>query len=593
MHTESQMPQTTLPIIDHPSLSTVFFGNAYSDSSGTEYNETALSIWQFNGIKYGKIPARFMQAELNEEFEDITECYHYGPKCPQATIPVRMEDGLIGIPKEVASHAEDIFDEFNCLNLNITTPDGSNESSKLPVIVYIHGGGGWSGANSDWWCDGGSIVKQSIKIGKPIVHVAINYRLGPLGYMGSEGLRKELGSVNGGNYGLRDIHLALTWLSNHIRPFGGSPSNITIYGESAGSLAVESQIHSLLPPHFHRAIMQSQTMGQPLFSVPQSIDEKSQLYNKTKEKLGVTSVKEMQEVNWEKLIEAYRAVDARAGLGELAMVDGEFFDEDWRTRFSFKRNEGEYEGREPEIMIGNTGCEGSVIKFVMMGSPKQKPPSDIDTMITSLSTILSKEKVEEIIELYDLLSNHFHKTSSETEKTQFAEQLLTIIEDLIFYKGTAEFIALAQKSHLELIIRQYIFKQKNPFSTAGNFKGVEVHALDLVYLHASEDIFGKYERIADFGIEDKEGELKMMEELQRAWICFACGEEDGSGDGGDGVGAVKVFGPEGKVGGMGIEEFREERGYERWKVFDGLSNSKMEGVAGVLLGFYSGLVGEG
>lgn len=84
-----------------------------------------------------------------------------------------MEDGLIGLPREKASHAEDIFDEFNCLNLNITTPDGSNKNSKLPVMVYIHGGGGWSGANSDWWCDGKSIVKQSMRIGKPVVHVAI------------------------------------------------------------------------------------------------------------------------------------------------------------------------------------------------------------------------------------------------------------------------------------------------------------------------------------------------------------------------------------------------------------------------------------
>ncbi|CAD6447384.1 ffdbc64b-3cd6-4d6d-850f-379d78cce0a6 [Sclerotinia trifoliorum] len=589
MHVESQLPQTTHPIIDHSSLGTVLFGNAYGDSSATEYKEIALSIWQFSGIKYGKIPARFMQAELNEEFEDMTECYHYGPKCPQVKMPVRMEDGLIGLPKEVASHAEDVFDEFNCLNLNITTPDGSNENSELPVMVYIHGGGGWSGANSDWWCDGRSIVKQSIKIGKPIVHVAINYRLGPFGYMGSEELRKELGVVHGGNYGLRDIHLALTWLSKYSRPFGGSPSNLTIYGESAGSLAVESQIHCLLPPHFHRAIMQSQTMGQPLFSVPQCIDQKSQLYNKTKEKLGLTSVKEMQEVNCEKLMEAYRAVDARAGLGELAMVDGEFFDEDWRTRFSFKRNARKYEGRKSEIMIGNTGREGSVIKFIMIGSPKQDSRPETETLMTALTTLISTEKVNEILKAYNLLPNPFHKTSSETEQTKFAEQVLTIIEDLIFYKGTAEFVALAQKSRPELRIGQYIFKQKNPFSTAGIFKGVEVHALDLVYLHGSGDIFGEIDRMVDLGVEDKERELRMMQEMQKAWIRFAYGEDDGV----DGVGAVKVFGPDGKVGGIGIEELMEERGYERWKVFDGLSNREMEGVAGVLLQVYGGLVGEG
>jgi len=59
--------------------------------------------------------------------------------------------------------------------LNITTPAGVNEKSKLPVLIYIHGGGGFSGSNGDWWTDGGSIVKRSMEIGKPVVAVAIKY----------------------------------------------------------------------------------------------------------------------------------------------------------------------------------------------------------------------------------------------------------------------------------------------------------------------------------------------------------------------------------------------------------------------------------
>jgi carboxylesterase type B len=77
----------------------------------------------------------------------------------------------------VESHSEDIFDEFSCLNLNITTPTGAKEGDNLPVMVYIYGGGGFSGSNGDWWCDGGSIVKRSMEIGKPIVMVAIKYVL--------------------------------------------------------------------------------------------------------------------------------------------------------------------------------------------------------------------------------------------------------------------------------------------------------------------------------------------------------------------------------------------------------------------------------
>jgi carboxylesterase type B len=97
------------------------------------------------------------------------------PKSPQTHFPLRLEDGLIGLPPGVASHSEDIFDELNCLNLNITIPAGANERSNLPVLIYIHGGGGFSGSNGDWWCDGGSIVKRSMEIGKPVIAVTIKY----------------------------------------------------------------------------------------------------------------------------------------------------------------------------------------------------------------------------------------------------------------------------------------------------------------------------------------------------------------------------------------------------------------------------------
>jgi carboxylesterase type B len=95
------------------------------------------------------------------------------PKCPQSKVPLRIEDGIIGLPPSLARHAEDIYDEFNCLHLNITTPANSPAGLNLPVMVYIHGGGGRGGSNSDWWNDGGSLVKKSIEIRKPVIHVAI------------------------------------------------------------------------------------------------------------------------------------------------------------------------------------------------------------------------------------------------------------------------------------------------------------------------------------------------------------------------------------------------------------------------------------
>lgn len=85
-----------------------------------------------------------------------------------------LEEALIGTPpKHVPVNLERLYDEFECLNLNITTPIGAHEGNDFPVMVYIHGGGGFSGSNSDWWCDGGGLASRSVTLEKPIVVVSI------------------------------------------------------------------------------------------------------------------------------------------------------------------------------------------------------------------------------------------------------------------------------------------------------------------------------------------------------------------------------------------------------------------------------------
>jgi para-nitrobenzyl esterase len=147
----------------------------------------------------------------------------------------------------------------DCLYLNVFAPAGS---SKLPVLVWIHGGGYFDGASNDY--DPTKLVTK----GKLVV-VTLNYRLNLFGFMAHPALNAE--GHPSGNYGLMDMQAALQWVQRNIAAFGGDPNNVTLGGQSAGAGAAAANI---LSPGakglFHRAIFQS---GGYTPFVPKSIAE--------------------------------------------------------------------------------------------------------------------------------------------------------------------------------------------------------------------------------------------------------------------------------------------------------------------------------
>ncbi|MDO9248245.1 MAG: carboxylesterase family protein [Phenylobacterium sp.] len=111
----------------------------------------------------------------------------------------------------------------DCLQLNVFAPKGAR---KAPVMVWLHGGSHRYGAG--WIYDGSNFARDGV------VLVAINYRLGPLGYFAHPALTRQAGAGMVGNYGLMDQIAALEWVKRNIRTFGGDPANVTVFGESAG-----------------------------------------------------------------------------------------------------------------------------------------------------------------------------------------------------------------------------------------------------------------------------------------------------------------------------------------------------------------------
>lgn len=122
----------------------------------------------------------------------------------------------------------------DCLFLNVYTPEAALQSQrKLPVMIWIHGGGYQFGESNDY--EGAALVSGS---NRSIVSVAINYRLNIFGFLCGPEIRQRTSDWSCGNFGIQDQRLAMEWVSKHIAAFGGDANDVTIFGESAGGNSV-------------------------------------------------------------------------------------------------------------------------------------------------------------------------------------------------------------------------------------------------------------------------------------------------------------------------------------------------------------------
>src|SRR5664280_1030801 len=139
----------------------------------------------------------------------------------------------------------------DCLYLNIWTP-AKSESDRIPVLIWIYGGGFGGGATSEKNYSGENLAK------KGVVLVSIAYRVGQLGFLAHQELSRESPNHVSGNYGMLDMIAGLQWVQKNIAAFGGNPKRVTIFGESAGGIAVSMLCASPLAKGlFQGAISQS------------------------------------------------------------------------------------------------------------------------------------------------------------------------------------------------------------------------------------------------------------------------------------------------------------------------------------------------
>ncbi|XP_066184076.1 fatty acyl-CoA hydrolase precursor, medium chain-like isoform X2 [Sylvia atricapilla] len=307
------------------------------------------SVNVFLGLPFAKPPLgslRFSEPQPPEPWEGVRDATSYPPMCLQDKVLGQYFSDIITNRKEKVP----LQVSEDCLYLNVYTPVSTGKQEKLPVLVWIHGGGLVFGAASSY--DGSALAAFD-----NVVVVTIQYRLGVAGYFstGDEHAR--------GNWGYLDQVAALRWIQENIIHFGGDPGSVTIFGESAGGVSVSALVLSPLAKGlFHKAISESGTAAKNSFTdQPNEDAQKIAALSGCENSSSAAMVECLRGKTEEELLQITLKMDY---FFISACVDGAFFPKSPRELLSEKSiNAVPY-------IIGVNNCEfGWVIPMMMKYPP--------------------------------------------------------------------------------------------------------------------------------------------------------------------------------------------------------------------------------
>jgi len=412
---------------------------------GTHFSSD-LRDGAFLGIPYAAAQVgalRWRPPQLPPSWQGVRKANEFGPACPQLPSPWLPE--MLGRKQMVTDEA--------CLFLNVWTTN-LHGAKKLPVMVWIHGGGNIEGSQ-EWPPLGPVLAKHGIVV------VTINYRLGVFGYFSHPALTAESPYHSSGNYGLLDQMAALQWVRRNIASFGGDPHRVTVFGASSGSLDICDLLASPLADGlFQGAILQS---GVCVDGLAPTLDHQEAAGKRIATDLGVAddsgALAHLRAIPADELLQ--RASEEK-NVDFNPVLDGWVFRE--QPAIVFEKG---HQARIP-VVVGSNADEVSIFKSPLVGG-KSRNPGTVEEYHHWLIENFGAH-AEQVFEAY----------SAKTDR-DVAEAVLNLQSDHEFGFGSRLLAREVAASGQRAYLYNFTYVGSGPFEVLGAFHSEESILLSKQY----------------------------------------------------------------------------------------------------------------
>jgi para-nitrobenzyl esterase len=440
----------------------------------------------FRGIPFAAPPVgelRFAAPRRPEAWEGVRGASSFAPMAPQ-----QAASPLEAIPGDPIEQSED------CLALNVWTP--GLDGPRRPVMVFVHGGGFIGGSSSV------SVYRGTALARAGAVVVTFNYRLGALGWLAHPALAAGSGAgVGFGNWGLLDQLAALTYVRENIELFGGDPSNVTVFGESAGAMSVAALLATREGrPLLRRAILQSGA------AAAIGVAEASLVAERMAAELGLSGVDlgYLRAAPADELLAAQQAVVAAQGTNGLAfqpVVDGGILNQHPATAIAGGAAAG------IDVIAGTNRDEWAFFTF---GAAAESGISE-ERLLRLVGAQISAAGRTDIVPAEEFIDTHRKERAARGEATDPASLYTAMATDWVFRVPAMRLLS-AQAAH-GAGTYAYLFDWETPF---GGGRLGSCHALELPF------VFGTFDHPFISLFSGSGSEVAALSEAVRtAWVAFA------------------------------------------------------------------------